>query len=166
MSRNKSHSLVFGAIMSCAMAAGMELYNIGLKVNWELQALARAVFPLGLLEMAGMGALVFIFSNLWGNRCGAALAARAQDPKRRLRLRQLGTVAVMCPTMSLAATVIFALILGRQPMSLLPGLWLTTCLKNLPMALVWSMLVAAPLARWLTGRLLGRPRLPQPGRPA
>ena len=73
-----------------------------------------------------MGLLVLLFSSLWGNRAGGALrAARHCDPERdnayfcRL-LRQGGTVAVMCPTMSLAASILFSVILAGAPVAQLP----------------------------------------------
>lgn len=154
--------LLFGILMSYAMTVGMEFYNLCLKLEvgrpGGLALLFRALFPQGLLEMAGMGMVVFLFSNLWGNRCGAALSARGATPARRLRLRQLGTVCAMCPTMSLVAVLLFKVLADGQPLTRLPALWLSTLLKNLPMALVWSILVAAPLCRWLLRRLTsGRP---------
>ena len=66
-----------------------------------------------------MGLLVFLFSNLWGNRLGAAFAARHCDPQKdnpylcRL-LRQAGTVAVMCPAMSLVTSILFNVDSGRS----------------------------------------------------
>ena len=49
-------------------------------------------------------------------------------------MRQAGTVAVMCPSMSLAASVIFNVILGGSPVFQLPAIWVGTVIKNFPMA--------------------------------
>lgn len=49
-------------------------------------------------------------------------------------MRQAGTVAVMCPSMSLAASVIFNVILGGSPVFQLPAIWAGTVIKNFPMA--------------------------------
>ena len=162
MSIMKKQQLAFGITMSCAMTAGMELYNLSLRLGVGRQAVAvtglgRALLSGGLLEMAGLSVLVFILANLWGAPCGAALAAGLGRPGSRL-LRQLGTVAAMCPAMSLVAALLFNVIPGQQPLTQLPALWLTTFLRNLPMALGWSLLAAAPFARWLAGRLCGRSR--------
>lgn len=105
-----------------------------------------------------MGLFVLLFSNLWGNRLGAAIGARHCDPTRdnpyfcRL-MRQAGTVAVMCPTMSLVASLLFNVLLGGAPVTQLPGIWVGTVLKNFPMAFFWNMFAAAPFTHWLFGRL-------------
>ena len=101
-----------------------------------------------------MGLIVFIVSNLWGNRIGAKIAAAQCDPARdhptfcRL-LRQAGTVAIMCPSMCLIGSILFQLLPGRAPAAELPAVWLGTLLKNLPMAFFWNMFAAAPFTRWL-----------------
>lgn len=72
-----------------------------------------------LTETLYMGLLVLLFSNLWGNRAGDAFRRRHCDAGRdnpyfcRL-LRKGGTVAVMCPTMSLVAAVLFNVILAAR----------------------------------------------------
>ena len=55
----------------------------------------------------------------------------------------------MCPTMSLAATILFNIILGHAPVSQLPAIWAGTLLKNFPMALLWNLFAAGPLTRLL-----------------
>ena len=123
-----------------------------------LSGMTYAVFGEALKEAAYMGLLVFLFSNLWGNRVGAGFAARVSDPQRdnpyfcRL-MRQAGTVFIMCPTMSLVATIIFSVILGGAPLWQLPAIWVGTFMKNFPMAFFWNMFAAAPFTNWLCGRL-------------
>ena len=163
MPKTKAQGVVFGLIMSYSMAIGMEVYNIAVKMGFHqnmggLSSMVNAVFPAALLAASYMGLLVFLFSNLWGNRCGAAFEARHCDPGKdnpyfcRL-LRQAGTIAVMCPTMSLAASVLFNVILARQSVTQLPAIWVGTVLKNFPMAFFWNMFAAAPFTRWLFGKL-------------
>jgi hypothetical protein len=82
MPQNKFQGIVFGLIMSYSMAVGMEIYNVAVKLGVNLTAggfsnLTGAVFAGALKESAYMGALVFVFSNLWGNRLGAAFAAQS-----------------------------------------------------------------------------------------
>ena len=72
-----------------------------------------------------MGLLVFLFSNLWGNRLGAAFAA----------------------------SILFNVILAGAPVSQLPAIWVGTFLKNFPMAFFWNMFAAAPFSHWLFGKL-------------
>lgn len=166
MPKTKFQGLVFGLIMSYAMALGMEVYNIAYKLGFHigaggLSSMTNAVFPAALKEAAYMGLFVFLFSNLWGNRLGAAIGARHADPARdnpyycRL-MRQAGTVGVMCPTMSLVASVLFNILLARGAWSQLPAIWVGTVIKNFPMAFFWNMFAAAPFTHWLFGVLFER----------
>ena len=163
MIKTKSQGIIFGIIMSYAMAYGMEVYNMAIKLGFDLQVggfstMTNIVFWEAFKEALYMGLFVFLFSNLWGNRFGAAFAARHSDPERdnpyfcRL-LRQGGTVAVMCPPMSLVASILFNIILGGAPLVQLPAIWVGTVLKNFPMAFLWNFFAAAPFSHWLFGRL-------------
>ena len=149
--------------MSYAMTYGMEVYNIAIKEGVDLAAggfsnMTNIVFRDALIEALYMGVFVFIFSNLWGNRIGAVFAARHCDPEKDnpyicQLLRQTGTVAIMCPTMSLAASILFNVILAGAPLAQLPAIWIGTLLKNFPMAFFWNMFAAAPFTHWLFGKI-------------
>ena len=166
MPKSKFQGIVFGLIMSYAMAIGMEVYNIASKMGYPLNpgglsTMENAVFPAALLEASYMGLIVFVCSNLWGNRMGAAFAARHTDPAKDNRyfcqlMRQAGTVAVMCPTMSLVASILFNIVLGGAPVTQLPAIWVGTVFKNFPMAFFWKMFAAAPFTHWFFS-LLFRP---------
>lgn len=166
MPKNKFQGFIFGLIMSYAMAIGMEVYNISIKMGFNLNVggfstMTNKVFPAALAEAAYMGLFVLLWSNLFGNRIGAAFAEKRVDPKKdnpyfcRL-MRQAGTVAVMCPTMSLTAAVLFNVILGGQPIAELPAIWIGTVLKNFPMAFFWNMFAAAPLTHLLFRLIFSR----------
>lgn len=154
---------IFGVIMSYAMAYGMEVYNIAIKEGVNLAAggfsnMTNIVFLEALKEAAYMGLIVLLVSNLWGNRLGAAFAARHCDPKRDnpyicQLLRQAGTVAVMCPTMSLVASILFNVILGGESVWQLPAIWGGTFMKNFPMAFFWNMFAAAPFTHWIFAKI-------------
>ncbi len=163
MPKNKIQGIIFGIIMSYAMAYGMEIYNIAISQGVHLAAggfsnMTNLIFWEALKEASYMGLFVILFSNLWGNRVGAAFAAKHCDPQKdnpyicRL-LRQGGTVAIMCPTMSLVASLLFNVILAGAPLSELPAIWFGTLLKNLPMAFFWNMFAAAPFTHWICGKL-------------
>ena len=163
MPRNKKQGIIFGIIMSYAMAYGMEIYNIAIKQGINLtdggfSNMTNLVFWDALKEAAYMGLFVFIFSNLWGNRIGAAFAARHCDPSKDnpyicQLLRQAGTVDIMCPTMSLVASILFNIILAGAPIYQLPAIWVGTFFKNFPMAFFWNMFAAAPFTHWILGKL-------------
>jgi hypothetical protein len=159
MPKTKFQGIIFGVIMSYAMAIGMEVYNIAWKMGFGSQpggfsTMTNAVFPAALKEMLYMGVLVFIFSNLWGNRIGAAFAAKHTDiakdnPYICILMRQAGTVGIMCPTMSLAASILFNIIMAGNPVTELPAIWVGTVIKNFPMAFFWNMFAAAPFTHWI-----------------
>ncbi len=163
MPKTKFQGIIFGVIMSYAMAIGMEVYNIAIKMGFNLNqggfsTMTNSVFPAALLEASYMGVLVFLFSNLWGNRMGATFAAKHTNPEKDnpyfcMLMRQAGTVAIMCPTMSLVASILFNVILAGQPLTELPAIWVGTVLKNFPMAFFWNMFAAAPFTRWFFGVL-------------
>lgn len=163
MPKTKTQGIIFGLIMSYAMAIGMEVYNIAIKMGYTLNiggfsTMTNAVFPAALLEASYMGIFVFIFSNLWGNRFGANFAKNHTNPEKDpwyycQLMRQAGTVAVMCPTMSMVASILFNVILAGQPFYELPAIWVGTVLKNFPMAFFWNMFAAAPFTRWLFGKI-------------
>lgn len=163
MVKTKTQGILFGILMSYAMAYGMEVYNVAIKMGFNLQAggfssMTNIVFWEALKEALYMGVFVFLFSNLWGNRIGASFAARHCDPNRDnpyicQLLRQGGTVAVMCPTMSMVASILFNILLGGAAWTNLPAIWVGTVLKNFPMAFLWNFFAAAPFSHWLFGKL-------------
>lgn len=163
MIKTRTQGIVFGVIMSYAMAYGMEVYNVAIKMGFNLQAggfsnMTNIVFWEALKEALYMGVFVFLFSNLWGNRIGAKFAARHCDPEHDnpyifQLLRQGGTVAVMCPTMSMVASILFNIVLGGASWVHLPAIWVDTVLKNFPMAFLWNFFAASPFSHWLFGKI-------------
>ena len=160
--RNKAQGIIFGILMSITMAYGMEVYNVAWKMGFPTMPggfsnMTNDVFLDALLEAAYMWIFVFIFSNLWGNRLGAKLSSKLVDPSRDNAFlctiaRSSCTVLVMCPTMSLVASILFNVILaGGSPIQL-PAIWVGTLLKNFPMALLWNLFAAGPASRWAFAR--------------
>ena len=140
MPQTKGQGVVFGILMSVFMAYGMELYNVAAKVG----GMENKVFWLALKEAAFMCVFVFVFSTLFGNRVGRYLAFRHVTPGRDnpffiTILISSCTVLIMCPTMSLLATLLF-----QQPSFFA---WLQTFALNLPMALLWQLLYCGPFVR-------------------
>ena len=163
MPKNKLQAFIFGLIMSYAMAYGMEIYNVAIQAGVSLAPgglsnMTNLIFLEALKEASYMGLLVTALSNLWGSRLGAAIGLRWCDPgkdsPRYCRImRQAGTVAVMCPTMSLMACLLFQVLPGNAPLAQLPAIWVGTILKNFPMAFFWNMFATAPFTHLVCGRL-------------
>ena len=155
MPKTKIQGIIFGLIMSYSMAIGMEIYNVAIKMGFNLtqglglSSMTNGVFTAAAAEASYMGLIVFATSSLWGNRLGARFMARHCDPERDnpyfcTLMRQAGTVAVMCPTMSFIASVLFNVVLAGGPVIQLPAIFVGTLFKNFPMALCWNMFAAAP----------------------
>lgn len=145
MPKTKFQGTVFGILMSMVMAYGMEVYNVSIKMG----GMSNQVFYLALLEAAYMWIFVFITSTLFGNRIGQHLAFLHVKPGKDnpfFITIMIGscTVLVMCPTMSLIATIIFS---GVDSQFL--ANWVGTVLKNFPIALLWQLFAAGPIVRFL-----------------
>ena len=92
MPKTKTQRIVFGILMSFFMAYGMEVYNIAIRMGYNLtvgQGLSSITYPVfleALKEAAGMSVIVFIVSNLVGNRAGPPLWQGAATPRRTIRI--------------------------------------------------------------------------------
>jgi hypothetical protein len=161
MPKTKFQGFIFGLIMSYAMAIGMEVYNVAIKEGFTLMAggfsnMTNSVFIDALKEASFMGLFVLLFSNLWGNRIGAAVSSKyvsseKDNPYFCRLMRQACTVGIMCPTMSLVASVLFNVILAHASWTQLPAIWAGTVIKNFPMAFLWNMYAAAPFTHLVFG---------------
>ena len=142
MPKTKTQRIVFGILMSFFMAYGMEVYNIAIRMGYNLtvgQGFSSITYPVfleALKEAVGMSVIVFIVSNLVGNRAGAAFMAKYCAP----------------------ASILFQIILGGQLLFRLPAIWIGTAMKNFPMAFFWNMFVAAPLIHWIFEKWNSRAR--------
>lgn len=172
MPKTKLQGIFFGVLMSVTMAYGMEVYNIAIKEGYSTMAggfssMENSVFLDALIETSYMWVLVFLFSNLWGNKIGHKLAGKIIRPTKdnpffATIVISGCTVLIMCPTMSVAASVLFNVILAHAPISQLPAIWAGTVLKNFPMALLWNLFAAGPLTRLIFGGVI-RQRSKVPG---
>ena len=165
MPKTKTQGIVFGLIMSYTMAIGMEVYNTAVTAGLlgapgGFTNLTPEIFVSAFQESLLMVLFVILYSEWFGNRMGAAFVERHSTPDDnpyfRQLLRQAGTVAVMCPVMSLTASVLFTVILGGVSWTMLPIVWFGTLMKNLPMAFFWNMFAAAPFTHWVFGLIFER----------
>lgn len=165
MPKTTVQKIIFGLLMSYFMAIGMEVYNTAInsgvpQLAGGFSALSYDVIRDALKEATYMGIIVFVISELLGNRIGARFMTRHTAPEDppyfRQLMRQAGTVAFMCPMMSLIASILFNVILAHHTFIDLPVIWIGTVLKNFPMAFFWNMFAAAPLTRIVFSTLFQR----------
>ena len=107
MPKTTVQKVIFGLLMSFFMVLAMEMYNTGLRNG----GLTNAGILNALRELPLMFALCFLTSTVVGEPLAARLAARMAVPREwpfaAVLARSAMTVCVMCPAMSLWATVIF-----------------------------------------------------------
>lgn len=141
MPKTKFQNVVFGVMMVSLMVYGMVVYNItmatgGISANNFLEAFK---------ELPIMIPIAFLIEFLLLGRIAKKMAFLIVDPSKNPRMVPYSisvcTCLVMCPTMSLIATCIF-----NEP-SLMN--WLKAFAMNLPMALLYQLLICGPVVRFL-----------------
>jgi hypothetical protein len=141
--------------MSFLMVFGMEVYNHIMAAN---SFHIRLLF-IPFLELCLLMAIVIALQTFIARPLAVKLARRfvnpaAARPFALVLAMQVATVLLMCPMMSLVATLVFKNGLSGR----LFQLWLQTMALNFPMALVWQIAVAGPVTRFAVSRMTTSPR--------
>ena len=119
MPKTLLEKIVFTVVMAAIMVYGMIVYNVALATG----GVTNATFGMALHEMA------FTFMR------------PTDRPQFITYAISLMIVCIMCPVMSLVATVLF-----KEPSF---GTWVHTFGCNFPMALCWQMFYCGPLSRFI-----------------
>lgn len=150
MPRTLLQKIVFTFVMAIIMVYGMIVYNVALNTG----GVHNETFVLALHELPIMIPIAFVLEFFVVEKLATRLAFSFMRPTDRPQFItyaiSLMIVCIMCPVMSLIATLLF-----KQPSF---GTWVHTFGCNLPMALLWQMLYCGPLTR-LIFRLLFRRQL-------
>lgn len=148
MPKTKFQNVVFTIIMATIMVYGMIVYNVALNTG----GVTNATFGMALHEMPIMVPVAFILEFFIVEKLATKLAFTVVRPTDRPQIITYAIstmiVCIMCPTMSLIATLLF-----KEP-SL--GTWVQTFGCNMPMALIWQLLFCGPLARLIFRTLFRR----------
>lgn len=145
MPATKKEKILFSVCMSAIMVYGMEVYNHFLLSfsNFPSQ------FILSPVELLLLMLTVIVLETLIGGPIARKIAFRIvkkpSKPIVAIVAVQICTVCLMCPMMSLVASIVFKNGLSHG----LPIVWLNTVRANFLMALLWQLLVAGPLVRFL-----------------
>ena len=139
MPRNKIQSVVFTLIMATVMVYGMVVYNIALNTG----IFNNEVFVFALMELPIMVPAAFILEFFIVEKLAVKLAFTFMRPTDRPQFItyaiSLMIVCIMCPVMSLIATILF------KDFSF--SAWIQTFACNLPMALLWQLLYCGPFVK-------------------
>jgi hypothetical protein len=147
MPKNKFQDVVFTAIMAIIMVYGMIVYNVALNTG----EVTGVTFVAALHELWFMAPIAFILEFFIVGKLAKALAFSVVQPTDRPQLItyaiSICICCIMCPTMSLIATLLF-----KEPSF---GMWIKTWAMNFPMAILYQMFYCGPLVR-LIFRLIFR----------
>ena len=153
--QNKFQDVIFTVFMAFVMVYAMICYNIALNVG----GMQNFVFLAAFKEMLIMWPVAVALELLFVGKTAQKLAFRFVTPgKDPVIMMILGisamSVCLMCPLMSLVATVLF-----KSAGTEFVAVWFQTTAVNFPMALFWQIFFAGPLVRNVFGffvKALGR----------
>ena len=135
--------------MVFVMVYAMICYNISLNIG----GMANHVFLDAFHELVIMGPVAFILDFFLYGSLSKKLAFRIVNPAEDkpimiiLAISSI-TVCLMCPSMSLVATLLF-----KNPSKEVIAIWLQTTALNFPMAFFWQIFFAGPLVRKIFGAI-------------
>lgn len=150
--RNLLENVIFTIIMAFLMVYAMICYNIAINIG----GMKDAVFMMALGELRIMWPAAILLELFVMERPVMALTSRVATPEMPfffvLLIRCALTVCLMCPAMSLIATLLFK----DYTEAGLVSVWLQTCIINFPMALSWQIFFAGPAGRHIFAFLFRR----------
>ena len=139
MPKTLFQKIVFTIIMATIMVYGMVVYNVALNTG----GVTNQTFLLALHELPIMVPVAFILEFFVVEKLATRLAFTFMCPTDRPQFItyaiSLMIICIMCPIMSLVATLLF-----KEPSF---GTWTHTFGCNLPMAFFWQMFYCGPLSR-------------------
>ena len=142
MPKTKFQNVIFTLLMAFVMVYAMICYNIALNRG----GMTNEVFLLAFHELLIMWPVAFVLEMFVVERLAKMLAFRlvTPDDKPIFILLAISSmiVCLMCPMMSLVATLLF-----KNPGSEIIAVWFQTTVLNFPMALCWQIFFAGPLVR-------------------
>lgn len=144
MPKTRFQNVIFTAIMAFVMVYGMICYNIALNIG----GMSNQVFAMAFGELKIMWPVAFILELFIVDKLAHILAMRIVTPgvdKPLFIVLAISSmiVCIMCPAMSLIATILFK----DTAENGFVGVWFQTIVMNFPMAFFWQIFYAGPLVR-------------------
>jgi len=136
MPKTKFQNVIFTLMMAFLMVYAMICYNISLNIG----------------EMKIMWPVAFVLEFFIVDNLAHKLAFRIVTPKDRPFAITVAIsvmiICIMCPIMSLIATILF-----KNAGSQFVAVWLQTTFMNFPVAFFWQLMYCGPLIRFLFGKM-------------
>ncbi len=148
--QSKLQDVFFTAFMAFVMVYAMICYNISLNVGGMKNFIFIAAFSEMLIMWPIAVLLELIFVGKLAQKLAFRFVAPGKDPMIMVVLAiSAMSVCLMCPLMSLAATILF-----KNAGSEYVAVWLQTTAFNFPMAFCWQIFFAGPLVRNVFGLVM------------
>ena len=149
MPKTKLQNIIFTLLMALVMVYALICYNISL----DKGGLSNEVFLLAFHELIIMWPIavvleLFVVEKLAQKLAFQVIATESAEPFFIIIAISAMTVCLMCPMMSLIATILF-----KNPGSEIIAAWFQTTVMNFPMALFWQIFFAGPIVRFVFRRL-------------
>lgn len=143
MPKTKFQEVIFTIIMVFFMVYAMICYNISLNMG----GMSNKVFLAAFHELIIMGPIAFVLDFVLIGGLAKKIAfkivnVQQDNPFHIVLAISAASVALMCPCMSLAATLLF-----KNTGSEFVAVWLETTVFNFPMAFFWQIFYAGPIVR-------------------
>jgi hypothetical protein len=140
MPKNKFQDAVFTVIMAVIMVYGMIVYNVALNMG----AVTGETFLAAIHELPIMAPIAFVLEFFVVGNLARKLAFTVMGPDDRPQFItyaiSICICCIMCPVMSLIATLLF-----KNTKTF--GTWIQTWGMNFPMAILYQMFYCGPLVR-------------------
>lgn len=149
MPKNKFQEFIFTIMMVIVMVYAMICYNISLAIG----GLKNIVFINALHELIIIAPIAFIIDFFIVSKLAFLISNKIVDIKKDHPFHMVlaisaSSVAMMCPIMSLIATLLF-----KNAGSEFIAVWLQTTALNFPMAFVWQIFYAGPFVRFIFSKI-------------
>ena len=146
MPKTRFQNVIFTAVMAFVMVYAMICYNIALNIG----GMTNQVFLMAFGELRIMWPVAFVLELFVVDRLSHMLAMRIVTPgvdKPVFVVLAISSmiVCLMCPSMSLVATILFK----DTSQNGFIAVWLQTAVMNFPMAFFWQIFFAGPFVRLL-----------------
>ena len=142
MPKTKFEDAIYTIIMATIMVYGMIVYNVALNTG----GVSGQTFLLATHEMIIMVPVAFVLEFAFVDKLAHMLAFRIVTPQDRPIFIPLAIssmiVCIMCPCMSLVATILF-----KNAGSNVIATWCQTTFMNFPVAFFWQIFYCGPFIR-------------------
>ena len=149
MPKTKFEDAIYTIIMATIMVYGMIVYNVALNTG----GVSGQTFLLAIHEMIIMVPVAFVLEFFIVGKIAQKLAFTVMKPTDRPQFItyaiSICICCIMCPIMSLVATIIFK---DKNTF----GTWIHTWAMTFPMAICWQMFSCGPLVRLIFRKIFSK----------